>query len=350
MRRLLKSPILSVCAGLAVLIGAHWIPAPFVALGGDIPDEIGRIDAGKPDIVFIGNSYLDMAVEPKQLPRLAGLSGLSLMRGGSGTACWYLLIKNVLLPSRHVPRAVVLYFAGNQLTLPTYGTTDERRLTNLNPLSTADESLLAELAYRQSGSTAWGWSLVERAWPMAAQRGWIKRNSERELQRLTLSLFQKTGTRSVRKVFKRVFAERKMDPRLLGQRQHAEEKAQAAARDPYNFSAWIGRSFLPHLIRMARAKGSRLIVVRHRTRAHAAGVPDSERVKTYMAHLRSFLAKEEVGFIDFSQEARIELGHFDKGDHFVGSRSGFTALLLERLLPHLPPPAGQSPASAAPAG
>ena len=104
-------------------------------MGGAIQEEVARIEAVRPDILLIGNSYLAAAVEPDGLSRKTGRRCMILKRPGSASACWYLMLKNVLLPARHVPQAVVIYFRDNELTLPAFHTGGRARATHLEPLS-----------------------------------------------------------------------------------------------------------------------------------------------------------------------------------------------------------------------
>jgi hypothetical protein len=341
MSRRVRAFIIPAGACLAVWIGAHWLRPPFVPLGGDIQEEIAQLEAVKPDILLIGNSYLAAAVEPDGLSRKTGRRCMILKRGGSASACWYLMLKNVLRPARHVPLAVVLYFRDNELTLPAFHTGGRARATQIEPLSTTNENLLEQLAYRESDGRVL--TVLKRLWPVVDQRERIKTNAELGLQRLVLSLFQKTDARSVGRIFNYVFADFRMNKELLSRRQLAEEMATAASRSMFDFSEREPRSFLPSIIRLVREKGSRLILARHRCRYHAMGIPDAQPLREYMAQLRSYLAGRGIVMIDFSQESSIELKHFLLGDHFDGELAGFNDMLSSRLLPLLPAGAGAKP-------
>lgn len=334
MSRRVRAFILPASACLAVWIGAHWLRPPFVPLGGDIQEEIARIEAVRPDILLIGNSYLAAAVEPDGLSRKTGRKCMILKRPGSASACWYLMLKNVLLPARHVPQAVVIYFRDNELTLPAFHTGGRARATQIEPLSTPDEVLLEQLAIRESDGRVL--TFLKLLWPVVAQRERIKTDGELKLQRLLLSLFQKTDTRSVGRIANHVFADFRMNKELLSRRQLAEEMATAASRSMFDFPQREPYSFLPEIIRMVREKGSRLILVRHRCRYHAMGIPDSRLLKEYVVQLRSYLDRRGIAMIDFSQEGSIELQDFLLGDHFDGELAGFNELLSSRLLPLLP--------------
>jgi hypothetical protein len=341
MSRRVSALVIPACACLGVWIGAHWLRPPFVPLGGDIHAEIARLEAVRPDILLIGNSYLAAAVEPDGLSRKTGRRCMLLKRGGSASACWYLMLKNVLLPARHVPQAVVLYFRDNELTLPAFHTGGRARATQIEPLSTPDEGLLEKLAIRESDGRVL--TALKRFWPVVAQRERIKTHAELGLERLVLSLFQKSDARSVGRIFNYVFADFRMNKELLSRRQLAEEMATAASRSMFDFPGREPHSFLPEIIRMVRDKGSRLILVRQRCRYHARGIPEALPLGEYMAQLRSYLAGRGVAFLDFSQESRIELKHFLLGDHFDGELAGFNDLLSSRLLPLLPAGAPREP-------
>lgn len=343
-----KSFVVPAFACIGVLISAHWLRPPSVPLGEDIQKEIARIEAYKPEILLIGNSYLAAAVNFATLSRLTGRRSMVLKRPGSASACWYLLVKNVLRPARHIPQVLLVYFMDNDLTLPAFRTGGRDRSTRLEPLSTPDESVLEQLAYRQNKGMVF--ALLERCWPILAQREQIKKNIEQGVAGMALSLFQKDAWLAVEKTFNRVFADRRMNMVLFGQRQMEEESAKFAFRNQFDFPNQVRRSFLPHIIELARGKGCQLVMVRHRCRYHAEGIPESGSLKEYMAHLRDYLAERKIIFLDFSRERSISLKHFDSGDHFNGEQVGFTSLLSARLLPYLPPSAGLPLAPDHPAG
>ena len=202
---------------------------------------------------------------------------------------------------------------------------------------------MERLAFRESDGLVL--TFLKRLWPVVAQRERIKTNGELGLQRLVLSIFQKTDARSVLKISNHVFADFRMNKELLSRRQLAEEMATAASRSMFDFSEREPHSFLPEIIRLVREKGSRLILVRHRCRYHAMGIPETGSLKEYMAQLRSYLAGRGVAILDFSQEGRIELKDFLLGDHFDGELAGFNDLLSSRLLPLLPAGAPADPSS-----
>ena len=338
MRKKIRSFVLPAFACIAVLLAAHWLRPPFVPLGEDIQKEIARIEANKPEMILIGNSFLAAAVDADTLSRLTGRRCMMLKRPGSASACWYLLLKNVLRPARHVPQVVLVYFIDNDLTLPAFRTSGRDKSLRLEPLSTPDEGLLERLAYRQNKGMVF--TLLERCWPMLSQREQIKKNVERGVEGLAFSLIQKTDSHSVGRTFNRVFADRRMNQVLFGQRHMKEEAAKFAFRNGFDFPGQVQRSFLPHIIQVVREKGCQLVLVRHRCRYHAEGIPESRPLQEYMSHLRDYLAERKIVFLDCSQEQSIRLQYFESGDHFDGEQAEFTPLLASRLLPCLPPSTG----------
>ncbi len=66
-----------------------------------------KIDAVRPGILLLGNSVLDWGVDEHLLGELLGTPVLKIGIGGSASAWWYLLVKNVLPAANHRPDVLV---------------------------------------------------------------------------------------------------------------------------------------------------------------------------------------------------------------------------------------------------
>ena len=84
--------------------------APFEA------DRVPALAGMQPTWVVIGDSIAGSRIDPALLARLTGGVTAPLLWAGSGTAWWYLALKNWVIPSRIRPRAVIVFFRDTNLT------------------------------------------------------------------------------------------------------------------------------------------------------------------------------------------------------------------------------------------
>jgi hypothetical protein len=317
---------------MAILAGSFLIVPREELKGTEVRQEIAKIQRNRPDLICVGSSYLAAAVSPQELSRLTGLRVYLLWRPGGQSACYYLIIKNVIGAASYKPRFVLIYFQDNFLTVPTFGIDGNNRATKILPFSGPEEPLLEKLAYREKrGLLLYG---LERLWPAFRMREKVRSDVlgrvEAFFPRLLFGPEAKTPTR----VFRRVFTENALNQDLVGKRQLMEENLSGLPRDSLEFSKWVDRSFLPPIIQITREKGIKLILVRMKRRSQAMSRPESEPLRTYIHDLREYLAREQVTFIDFSHDPRIRIEHYRGGDHLSSERL-FTPMLAEAIRPDL---------------
>jgi hypothetical protein len=314
---------------LLALGAVLMIPPPEIHRGGEIPREIRRIEQRRPAVLLIGNSYLAAAIRTYRLEKILNQRCLSIIRGGSASASWYLILKNVVLQASRKPRVAVIYFRENDLTLPAFRTIGRTRRDVIDPFSLDREPLLEKLAYRpQKGPLLFG---AEKIWPLLAARETVRENIESEWRRLVSFPFLGKSGKSPAKVLLRVFQNDLMNQELLTQRQMLEEETSGQGRGMLDFQSRLPGSFLPEIISLARRAGVRLVFARTRCRYHAMGIPETAPLKNYIRELRRYLESAGAQLLDFSGEQRITIDLYRGGDHFHGSAAGFEKIFARRL-------------------
>ncbi|MEO5896396.1 MAG: hypothetical protein ABIS06_11905 [Vicinamibacterales bacterium] len=76
-------------------------------------DDMARI---RPELVVIGDSMAGSRIDPRLLAELSGTRTYAILQAASGSAFWYLAIKNWVNPSGITPRTVFMFFLDTNLT------------------------------------------------------------------------------------------------------------------------------------------------------------------------------------------------------------------------------------------
>ncbi len=109
----------------------------------------------------------------------------------------------------------------------------------------------------------------------------------------------------------------------------------------WDFKKTVEKSFLPHMIEAARKKGTRLVVVRHKSRSFAED-PNFEQAKNkpyeapmnqYRRDIAGYISERGMVFLDFELEPKIRIEHYGNGSHLNRGegRATWTRLLAEDL-------------------
>ncbi|MEW6367190.1 MAG: hypothetical protein AB1714_21375 [Acidobacteriota bacterium] len=307
-----------------------FVRAPAGYLGSEIAGELERISDTRPNLVCIGNSLVEAAVDAHALEKLTGARSLVIQRGGASSACWYLIMKNVVCASPHRPRYAAVFFVDSAVTLPTFRVEGRDRTNRIDPFSLAEEPILHKLAYPDEK-----WRLafyLEQIWPLFRYRDHFKARLLDMLQDAPLYTLgiPAIEDRTAEKAFTMVFPDKLMDPALLTRLQLVEEDEETLPPRPYDFEYWTGRSFLPQYIGLARQNRIQLILVRMKRRRDALEVPSPPGLEQYRRDLQAYLALERIPFLDFTGDPRIKLKHFSAGDH-LQNEDLFTRILAASL-------------------
>ena len=102
---------------------------------------------------------------------------------------------------------------------------------------------------------------------------------------------------------------------------------------PQAFEEVVARSFVPHLIRVAREAGVRLVLARCKSRRYAED-PDhqTEAMRDYTRRLTAHLQENRVHFLDYVDVPDITAECYAGGDHLnAKGKSVWTALMVEDL-------------------
>jgi hypothetical protein len=268
----------------------------------------------QPEGVLLGDSMLGSRINASVLSRMAGAPWESLPYPGSGSASWYLAMKNLVVPQEHPPRWVIVLFRDRQLTLPRYSTEGRSRPRLEAIMRGAEPEFERILAAAAGRKPNWMERAATAAYPIQKHRlEWQEKvrgtaldiaACGRPIEPIALDALQAFDVTRLRSDMG-AFVDNDQNLRY--------------ALDPegHDFTAEVGGSFLPPLVETARACGIRLLFyrVKHRPPAEGATVPDSAELERYLRDLAAWLGKSGALFIDEKDDAEVGLAYYGGDDH-----------------------------------
>jgi hypothetical protein len=282
----------------------------------------------EPEIVLLGNSMLDEAVDSRILSLLLGAKCIKIAQGGSASAAWYLTLKNVVVPAKKKPRFVVLFFRDIFLTYPSYRVTGAYR-SYLMDISVGEESLIQNLAYKKDPVER----LLEKGFPTYAHRKIVTNQLDSVIKSTLVGSMMDLSEAEVNSNISKVFDDKNMDAKIVTKQQAEAESVEES--DLYDFDFALNKSFLPHIISMMRETGIRLIFVRMKRRRDIQPGKESAELVAYISDLQKYLTLHRIPLIDFTPRPEIRIEHFGKGDHLEKPKGLqlFTELVAKELKP-----------------
>lgn len=289
---------------------------------------IEKINKNRPELLLVGDSMLGESVDADRLSRLLGKRCLKVWVGGSSSAWWYLVIKNIVSQTTPKPKFIGVFFRDNDLTLPQYRTTGNHKEWIFN-LAGLDENLLMELSYFQRLSIFE--RLLIKIFPVYAQCEEIKDRMDVFIKRKIAAVMFNSDEREISKAISATFADRKMDKELFHQRQIQDDYAEDSFRNDMNFNP--EKSFLPAMIKHSKESGAELFLVRVKRKRDIEQGKQTDELVNYIEKLETYLEEQNVELIDYTDNDAITKEHYGGGDHLnrQSGRTVFTSLLAKDL-------------------
>lgn len=314
-------------AGNIFLSNHYNIPYP-APLGpqfeAGIKDEhMRRITETQPDLVLIGDSVLYEGVDPILLSEQLGKKTYAITVPGSGTASWYLLMKNVIFESPYRPKYITILFRNTMLTVPQYRTTG-KYFPLLDDFATKKEPLVTELAFVNQMSPLE--RFMQRYIPVYSARLEIRTDMDNMLRYKPTSMVLNCDRTCTDNAVGSIFG-REVDPIALSQ---MLEDAAKTLYDPkeMDFEKQLGTSLLPYIIELAKKNDVSLVFVRTKVFG-----PNPAALNEYSEALDRYLSGHHgVFLLDFSHDTRITQIHYVDSLHpnQFGKRE-FTKMLADEF-------------------
>ncbi|MEP7077711.1 MAG: hypothetical protein ABI795_01690 [Chthoniobacterales bacterium] len=287
-----------------------------------------RLRARQPQIVLIGDSMLDSRIDGRLLEERLGVKPIEILwNGGAASACWYLMLKNYVLPSGASSRHVYIVFRDRMLTDATFRTAGIYR-PFLESLMHDDEPVCRLVLGNNAQSETSGWEKWMTAlYPVNARRNMQhQRISDMMLRAITANGHTaKALELRVNNTFEVV----KMRGDLMA------ESGDLSDRSVALFDPNPQRNFLPHLIDLAAEAKVPLSFVRVKRHANAAGqVVQSDALRAYIGALSRWLSSKGCELIDFTDDPRYTPDMYLKAkDDHIGpwAKARSTEIFASRL-------------------
>lgn len=280
----------------------------------------------QPGYVVIGDSMAGTRVDERRLGELAGTAIAPLLQPGSGSAFWYLALKNWVIASGIKPRMVFVFFRDTNLT---------------------------DLMFRLDPQFRWSLDLtaLEREEELNA----VVARRIRPLHRVHVSLDRSMAVDAMRRRLEPAVAEWPAERLIPSRRRRTEFMSLMNARLGFDhlrpmtaadiqigdapdidFDGDVEDSVLPLMLRDARQAGLTLCFVRvqRRPTAHRPP-PQSRELETYVATLRAYVTERGAIFHDDTGDPVLTIDMYEDGDHLARhARRQYTENLYNRLRPH----------------
>lgn len=296
------------------------VRAPFDA--NRVPD-LQRL---QPGYVIIGDSMAGTRVDERRLAELAHVPVAPLLQPGSGSAFWYLALKNWVIASGVKPRMVLIFFRDTNLTDLMFRLDEQYRWAlDLAALDREDE--LDSVIAARLGPFNRVHRLLDRM--LGVEQARLR--AEPAIASLPASLMIASRRRRAEFLSQ-------MNDRLGLDHLRPMEAADVQAADPpdLDFTRDVDRSVLPLMLRDASRAGLTLCLVRVQRRPTAnRPPPQSPALRRYVDALRSYLAEHGALFHDDTGDPLLTLDLYADGDHLSRhARQLYTDNLYNRLRQH----------------
>ncbi len=325
---------------LILLLVASWILIPF-RYGEKYPRQIGpsfdpyvrkvhqnQVNEQKPDLVLLGDSMLDPAVDAALLERLLNRKVLLIGRPGSASTLWYLIVKHNIVRARHRPQALIIFFRGTMMTVPAYRVTG-RYFEQIDEFANSQDEELIQKAYLQPMNRLE--RLAERYLPPYGSRWRIRQEIDSRLRYTLPGLLAGCDRACMDYAMEVVFGNENMDLTFLSDAIAAADDY-LYTRTALDFDAQVERSLLPDLIRLTEERGIRLVLVRMPVLRFSEPGSEPAGLRIYHQKMAAYLAQRGVIYLDYHHRSEFTPLHFDDPLHLnPAGEAIFTPLLAEDL-------------------
>lgn len=290
------------------------------------PDRIPDLQRLQPGYVVIGDSMAGTRVDERRLAELARVPVAPLLQPGSGSAFWYLALKNWVIASGVKPRMVLIFFRDSNLTDVLFRLDPQFRWAVDLTAHEREEELNAVVA--------------QRLGPLNRTHRFLDQHVgvEAVRQRVEPEVIGAPAVMMIASPRRRADFLSQMNARLgldhLRPMTAADVQVDDAAA--LDFARDVDRSVLPLMLRDARQAGLTLCFVRVQRRPTPNRPPDQpEALQRYIAGLRSYVEQRGAIFHDDTGDPLLTLDLYEDGDHFARhARRLYTENLYNRLRTH----------------
>lgn len=276
-----------------------------------------------PDLILIGDSTLEEGVDAELLSEKLGIRTYRAAIPGSGTASWYLFMKNIVFEAKSHPKYVAILFRITMLTIPQYRTTGKYFFL-LDDYAQKNEPVVSELAFINPMSPFE--KFAQQYIPVYTARIDIREDLDNALRYPAASVLVGCNRACTDNAVGSIFG-REVDPVALSL---VQEDAAKTLYDPKetDFDQQLPTSLLPHIIELMQKNNSTLILIR--TKVYG---PETKELEEYTKALDSYLAQQDnVILLDYSNDPRILANYYADSLHMNPyGKHEFTNILVKDI-------------------
>jgi hypothetical protein len=289
-------------------------------------ERVPELRGFQPGYVVIGDSMAGTRVDERRLGELARVPVAPLLQPGSGSAFWYLALKNWVIASGIKPRMVLIFFRDSNLTDLLFRLDPQYRWAVDLTAHDREEELDAIVA-RRLGTLNRVHRFLDRYLSVEAVR-----------QRVEPEVSGAPAVMMIASRRRRADFLSQMNARLGLDHLRRMTVADVQVEDDptLDFARDVERSVLPLMLRDARQAGLTLCFVRVQRRPTPQRPPEqSPALRRYITALRSYLDQQGAIFHDDTGDPLLTLDLYEDGDHLARhARRLYTENLYNRLRTH----------------
>ena len=307
-----------------------------------------------PGWVLIGNSMLNSRIYCDFLQRTSGWKNRKLAIGGTQSAIWWLLFKNILVASKSRPLWVSVFFRESDLTWPDFRITGKNAIL-INRLKAGHEPEWAQVMAGRNPVVSTSAATAERFFGIDDHDDWARRRIQDASFALTELEGVKRGKRRLE--LNELFALDQLRGDLGDDGGGGNQPPAAAdasggkppdpgmyAQAPTVFDPSPSASFLPYFLELAARHDIRLHFHRVKRRPDEQGRrPELPVFQRYVEDLSEYLRANHCAYSAESGDPELNLSWYKDGDHIDKRRreafaAKFWTLISDQIGP--PPPGG----------
>jgi hypothetical protein len=277
------------------------------AMRSDYRDTISK---EKPEIIVLGDSSISHLSDEK-IADMTGKSTMVFAMPGTGSAYWYLFIRNQLFLADHRPDYFILFFRDSMLTVPEYRVKGEYFI-RLEEIATVWDEDVYDLAinYKKPATL----KFLERYVPIISYRNEIYSQWIQWSRNFLPELMMGVNKAEVDSSFEKVFGRQQINAQLWEEYQLNIDSLLYAAT-ALDFSDNLRESFLPAILRELNMMGIQPVFVRVKYRSHALGEKDDPTLLEYLADLEAYLQKTGARYVDLTAVAGLSADMYADNFH-----------------------------------
>ena len=273
-----------------------------------------QIEKEKPEVIILGDSaisYLDEEIVSEVIGKKTKVFAFP----GTGSAYWYLFIRNQVFLARHRPEFLLVIFRDSMLTVPAYRVQGEY-FTRLEEVASDWDQDVYALAINNIKPKLM--RIADSYIPLLSYRNEIFREYIHWARNFVPALFSIAGEMEINNAYETVFEREQINDQLW-ELQFMNQETILYTAQSMDFSANVRESFLPAMIRDLMMMDIKPIFMRAKYRSHTTDTAVAPELEAYLDNLSAYFGDAGVLFADLSQEPRLTESMFADNFHIHSS-------------------------------